>query len=99
MKEIIASVLLIGGSLLQLVAAIGILKFPTLIIRLHASAKSSTLGIGLLLMGLAVYRWELSTFLLVILIIFFLFLSSPTVVYLFAQSDRQRVQDEKNVNP
>jgi multicomponent Na+:H+ antiporter subunit G len=42
------------GSLLILVAAVGVVRFDDVYARLHASAKASTIGIVLVLVGAAV---------------------------------------------
>ncbi|MCB0976632.1 MAG: monovalent cation/H(+) antiporter subunit G [Acidimicrobiales bacterium] len=42
------------GSVFVLIAAIGVVRFPDVLGRLHALAKASTLGILLILLGVAV---------------------------------------------
>ena len=96
MREIIAVIFIFIGSLLQLIAAIGILKFPNLLLRLHASAKSTTLGLGLILVGLGIWTLDAKVVLYSSLIILFIFLSSPTVVYLFAQAENPVLDDDKD---
>lgn len=53
MMEIIASALLILGSLLALVAAIGLLRFTDVFARMHSATKPATLGLLLILTGAA----------------------------------------------
>lgn len=53
MLEIIASVLLILGSLLALIAAIGLLRFTDVFARMHSATKPATLGLLLILTGAA----------------------------------------------
>ncbi|MGE3620085.1 MAG: monovalent cation/H(+) antiporter subunit G, partial [Acidimicrobiia bacterium] len=50
----IADLLLLAGSLLILVAAIGVLRFRDVFVRMHASAKASAAGILLVLLGAAI---------------------------------------------
>ena len=47
----IASVLMVAGAVLVLVAAIGVLRFPDLVSRLHAATKAASTGIALVLVG------------------------------------------------
>jgi multicomponent Na+:H+ antiporter subunit G len=51
--EILAVACLILGSLMSLAAAIGMLRFPDLLSRMHAATKPQVFGLFLLLMGLA----------------------------------------------
>lgn len=44
--EIVVSLLLIGGGIFALTGAIGLLKLPDCIQRLHAPTKAATLGVG-----------------------------------------------------
>jgi multicomponent Na+:H+ antiporter subunit G len=51
--EILAAACLVVGSLMSLAAAIGMLRFPDLLSRMHAATKPQVFGLFLLLMGLA----------------------------------------------
>jgi multicomponent Na+:H+ antiporter subunit G len=61
MNEIITAVLLVLGSLFSFVAALGMLRLPDTVIRMHAATKPGTLGAGLILIGEAFFtlNWEL----------------------------------------
>lgn len=48
MLEIAAGILVLVGAGFTLVAAIGILRLPDLLTRMHASTKAGTLGLGLI---------------------------------------------------
>lgn len=49
----LGEVLALAGALLTLVAAIGVLRFPDVLSRMHALTKASTLGFVLLAVGAA----------------------------------------------
>jgi multicomponent Na+:H+ antiporter subunit G len=51
---IIASVLILGGSALALTAAIGVVRFPDTLSRMHAATKPQVLGLLLVLAGAAI---------------------------------------------
>ena len=53
--EIVISILLVLGAFFMLTAAIGILRMPDLYMRMSANAKSVTLGVGILLIALALH--------------------------------------------
>lgn len=68
--EIIAAILMGGGVLLGLVAAIGVNRFEGVLMRIHAASKPQMLGLILVLSGasLAAGSWSLAAFLLVVLL-------------------------------
>ncbi len=51
--EIAAGVSLLLGGAFALVAGIGIVRLPEVFTRLHASTKAGTLGVGLIVLALA----------------------------------------------
>lgn len=52
--DIVASVLILSGSALALTAAIGVLRFPDTLSRMHAATKPQVLGLLLVLAGAAI---------------------------------------------
>ena len=85
-KEFITAVLMISGALFVLVAAIGILRFPDLYMRISAATKASTLGIGLSLLSLVVHFSELGLFSRAIATIIFIAVTSPVAGHLISRS-------------
>jgi len=83
--NIILSSTILGAALLQLFAALGIVKYPTLLLRLHSSSKASTVGLGLMLIAGAIHFNVADIYLKTLLTLFFVFLSSPLVAHLFAK--------------
>lgn len=53
MIDLAVSVLLLVGGAFCLVAAVGLLRFPDVFMRMHAGTKAGTLGVGLTLAALA----------------------------------------------
>ncbi|KMO79309.1 Na+/H+ antiporter subunit G [Mycolicibacterium chubuense] len=51
--DVIAAVLILGGSALALTAAIGVVRFPDTLSRMHAATKPQVLGLLLVLLGAA----------------------------------------------
>jgi multicomponent Na+:H+ antiporter subunit G len=49
--DVLAAVLVLGGSLLALTAAIGVVRFPDTLSRMHAATKPQVLGLLLVLGG------------------------------------------------
>ena len=54
--DIIVTLLLSLGALLMLTASIGLVRFPDVYTRMHATGKSDTLGEGLILFGLIIFQ-------------------------------------------
>lgn len=90
MSAIIASALLIVGSLFCLVAALGMLRLPDTLIRMHAATKAGTLGAGCILMAEAVVAAELGTTLKAIAAIVFLLLTAPVAAHLIGRAAYHR---------
>ncbi|MDN4517587.1 monovalent cation/H(+) antiporter subunit G [Mycolicibacterium austroafricanum] len=53
-SDIVAAVLILGGSALALTAAIGVVRFPDTLSRMHAATKPQVLGLLLVLAGAAI---------------------------------------------
>lgn len=52
--EIVAGLCLIAGGGFCLVAGVGVVRLPDVFTRLHASTKAGTLGVGLIVLALAI---------------------------------------------
>ena len=52
--DIVTAVLILGGSALALTAAIGVVRFPDTLTRMHAASKPQVLGLLLVLVGAAI---------------------------------------------
>jgi multicomponent Na+:H+ antiporter subunit G len=52
--DIVVGVLILGGSTLALTAAIGVVRFPDTLSRMHAATKPQVLGLLLVLAGAAI---------------------------------------------
>ena len=52
--DALAAVLVLGGSVLALTAAIGVVRFPDTLSRMHAATKPQVLGLLLVLIGAAI---------------------------------------------
>ncbi|MBW1788710.1 MAG: monovalent cation/H(+) antiporter subunit G [Deltaproteobacteria bacterium] len=85
--NVIVIVLLLMGLVFFTGGGIGIIRLPDFYTRLHPAGKLDTLGSLLMVTGLALYNmehfsWEtLLTSLKMLLIVIFVFLSSPTATH------------------
>ena len=86
MIEWLAFVFLILGALFILISAIGILRLPDLYMRMHASTKTTSLGIFLLLVGALLAMPDISTIIKGILVVVFTFLTSPLGAHMVSKA-------------
>jgi multicomponent Na+:H+ antiporter subunit G len=86
MSDVISSFLMISGSLFSLVAALGMLRLPDTIMRMHAATKAGTLGAGLILIAEAVFYQDLGITLRALAAITFLLLTAPVAAHLIGRA-------------
>jgi len=67
--DLTSGVLILLGALLSLVAAVGMLRFPDVLTRMHSATKPQVLGVVLVVLGLALNLREGSVLLLLLLVV------------------------------
>jgi multicomponent Na+:H+ antiporter subunit G len=80
------SLLILGGSLFSVIAAIGINRLPDLYTRMHAASKAGTVGSGLLLLATGIHSGELPVFARSLAGFFFFILTAPVSAHLLAKA-------------
>jgi multicomponent Na+:H+ antiporter subunit G len=86
MSEQISAALLVVGACFMLLAGLGVLRLPDLFMRLQAATKASTLGVGCLMLGVAVHFQDLGVTTRAVLIIAFFFLTAPVGAHVIARA-------------
>jgi multicomponent Na+:H+ antiporter subunit G len=86
MQEALSAILLIIGALFMVVAGVGILRLPDLYMRVSASTKASTLGVGFALLSLAVHFNELGITSRSLATIAFVAITAPVAGHLISRS-------------
>jgi multicomponent Na+:H+ antiporter subunit G len=86
MTDFATGILLLLGSFLCLMAALGIVRLPDPLTRMHAATKAGTLGCGLLLVGEALFFQELGISLRAVTIILLLLLTTPVAAHLIGRA-------------
>jgi len=84
--ELLAALLIMTGSVFALIAAIGMIRLPDTLIRMHAATKAGTLGAGLILAGAAFFFAELGLVLRALLTLMFLYLTAPVAAHLIGRA-------------
>ncbi len=78
MTVYVAYPLMILGTVLLLIGAVGLLRLPDFYCRTHAATKPDTFGLVLILLGLGVHDGLTPTTVKMLVIILFVFLANPT---------------------
>ncbi len=81
-----AGIVLLLGAAFTLVAAIGVIRLPDLLTRMHAASKAGAVGGGLILLAIALLSQDVSVATRAIIGIIFLLLTTPLAAHLLARS-------------
>jgi multicomponent Na+:H+ antiporter subunit G len=84
--EWVSAALLIVGATLALLASVGVLRMPDVFTRMQASTKASTLGLGCLLVGLAIRIPELPFIVRAVSIAAFMLLTTAVGAHVIARA-------------
>ena len=83
--DIVMAVLVLGGSALALTAAIGVVRFPDTLTRMHAATKPQVLGLLLVLGGAAIRLRGNVDIGMIILTAMFTLITAPVVAHRVGQ--------------
>jgi len=84
--DILGWVFLVAGSVLSIAGGIGLLRFPDFYTRIHAGGLTDTGGAGLVIAGLLVQSDSFLVAVKLVIILFFLLLTSPTSTHALARA-------------
>lgn len=101
--EWVAVALVLGGAAFSVVAAIGILRFEDVFMRMHASTKAGTLGVGLIMAATLFAFTGTSAVARAVGTIVFVLLTAPVAAHVIARAayyagaklDARTVVDER----
>ncbi|MDW8369152.1 MAG: Na+/H+ antiporter subunit G [Geminicoccaceae bacterium] len=99
--EALVAALILAGSFFMIVGSFGLLRLPTLMQRLHAPTKATTLGVGGILIASMLFFLFTSGWVSVheLLITLFLFLTAPVTAYMLAKAHLHRAKAEPELPP
>lgn len=102
MRTAFTALLTVAGSFFMLVAAIGVIRMPDLLMRMHAATKAGTLGAGLLLLAVAVHFGETGVTIRAMATLVFLVFTAPVAAHVIGRaaylSGGQRLWDRTVVD-
>lgn len=84
--DILSGACLVVGSVFAVIGGIGIVRLPDFFTRLHGASITDTMGAGLVLVGLMLQAGSPLITVKLVIILFFLFVTSPTSAHALAKS-------------
>lgn len=90
MTELVSGAVLVAGAVFYLAGTVGLLRFPDIYCRLHAITKADNLGLGLVVVGLALQSTDWTERAQLLLIWFLSLVAAATVCHLLARSSLRR---------
>jgi len=84
--DLLAAILVLLGSFFCLSAALGIVRFPDVMTRLHAATKPQVFGLILVLTGMALVLWSWKVTTLVLLIIALQIMTAPVAAHMVSRT-------------
>ncbi|MCD9154097.1 monovalent cation/H(+) antiporter subunit G [Aeromicrobium duanguangcaii] len=84
--DVVAGILLVLGAGFAFVAAVGVVRFPDVLTRMHAATKPQTFGLLLILAGLALRIDSLSDLTLVAVVALFQLMTAPVSAHMVARA-------------
>lgn len=86
MIEAIESLLILSGATFMLVAALGVLRLPDLLTRMHATTKAATLGVSLIMLAVALHFAVESVVARAFGVILFILLTAPVAAHVIGRA-------------
>jgi multicomponent Na+:H+ antiporter subunit G len=92
--DVIASVALVAGGLMSLLAGIAVLRFPDTMSRIHAATKPQVLGIMLLMLGVGLRLGSPAVIGMLVLIVVLQFVTAPVSAHLAVRVAFRNAEDD-----
>lgn len=96
--DTIASVFLVGGALLSMLAGLAVLRFPDTMSRIHAATKPQVLGIVLLMIGLGLRLGTIAIIGELALIVVLQFVTAPVSAHLTVRAAFRGEQEDPDAD-
>ena len=86
MKEIVILLLALSSCFFFLVGTTGLIRLPDVFSRMHATTKSDTLGAGLALLALIVYKGFDPVSLKLLIVLIFIMITNPVAAHIISKA-------------
>lgn len=84
--DVLGAVALLLGSLLSLVAAVGLLRFPDLLTRMHSATKPQVLGLLLVALGLGLELRDAGASVVLVLVVLAQMVTAPVAGHMLGRA-------------
>lgn len=85
-RDVLSSLLILGGAGLSFTAAIAIVRFPDTLTRMHAATKPQIVGLVMVLFGAAINLYGRGNIWLLALVGMFTLLTAPVIAHLLGRT-------------
>jgi multicomponent Na+:H+ antiporter subunit G len=86
MRLVLTAALMLIGAAFSLLAALGAYRMPDVFTRMQATAKSGTMGVGCLMLAVAIYFAEASVGARALAVVAFLVLTAPVASHMIGRA-------------
>ncbi|WP_102109476.1 monovalent cation/H(+) antiporter subunit G [Oceaniglobus roseus] len=86
MNDIVTGILCLAAGVFAVIAALGVVRLPDVLVRMHASTKAGTLASGLMAAAAMVHFGDITVIFRGILIVGFLFLTAPVAAHMIGRA-------------
>lgn len=86
MIDLLKAILLLGGALLMLLAAVGVVRLPDLLTRMHATTKAASLGVNLTMLAVALHFSDVGVVARALAIILFVLTTAPIAAHVMGRA-------------
>ena len=86
MIDLIVSILILMGAGFAVLGAVGVVRYPDLLLRMHSATKVGTAATGLILLGVGIHFWQGATTVRVVAIFLFLLLTAPIAAHMMGRA-------------
>jgi multicomponent Na+:H+ antiporter subunit G len=83
---VVSAILLVGGAIFSVIGGVGLLRLPDFFMRLHGVGITDTMGAGFILVGLMFEAGLSLATVKLVMILFFLWITSPTSAHALAKA-------------
>jgi multicomponent Na+:H+ antiporter subunit G len=94
--DVIASIALVLGALMSLLAGVAVLRFPDTMSRIHAATKPQVLGIMLLMLGVGLRLGSPAVIGMLVLIVVLQFVTAPVSAHLTVRVAYRHATDDQS---
>lgn len=86
MTDIAGDVLVLVGALFMLLAALGVVRLPDLLTRMHATTKAATLGVTLVMLAVALHFAQVAVVARAFAVALFIMMTAPIAAHVIGRA-------------